>query len=273
MLRALADHLDRLPDTGSFSVWCGPLRGAPYLLRDEAVTHYAASTMKLPLLLAAYRLADRGELDLDAPVLLHDDFPSVYDGSVFRMSRPYDNDEEPWERMGDSVPLRWLGRRSLVRSSNLGANLVLEAVGLAEVEATLLALGAEDTRIRRGIEDYVAADAGVANLVSARDLAAVLRAIGTGVAASGPACAELIEVLAEVEYGDGFAAGLPPGTRIAAKSGWVDGIRHDAGIVYPADAEPFVLVMLASAPLEQPDLLELVAGAAAAAWQDLGRTP
>lgn len=272
MLRALADHLDRLPDAGSFSVWCGPLRGAPFLVRDEAVTHYAASTMKLPLLLAAYRLADRGGLDLDAPVLVHDDFPSVYDGSVFRMSRDYDNDEEPWDRMGDFVPLRWLGRRSMVRSSNLGANLVLEAVGLAEVAATLRALGAEDTRIRRGIEDYAAADAGVANLVTARDLAVVLQALGTGVAASAQACAELVDVLADVEFRNGFAAGLPPGTRIAAKSGWVDGIRHDAGIVYPADGEPFVLVMLASASLEQPELLELIAGAAAAAWQDLGRT-
>jgi len=259
------------PADGVFSVWCGPLDGPAYFTRDDAVPHYAASTMKLPLLIAAHRLADRGVLALDEAVPVHDEFRSAHDGSTFRMSREYDDDPSPWARLGERVPLQWLAERSIVRSSNLGANLLLEAVGLAEVAATLADLGARDTTITRGIEDVVAREAGMSNLVSARDLAALLQALGTGRAASPDACREMLDVLAAVETGEGIAGGLPPGTRTSRKSGWVDGVRHDAGLVTPPSRLPFVLVVLASAPVEDAVLVDWIAQVAAAAWTDLGR--
>ena len=39
-------------------------------------------------------------------------------------------------------------------------------------------------------------------------------------------------------------AGLPEGARIAHKTGQITGIHHDAGIVYPAAREPYILVIL-----------------------------
>ena len=45
----------------------------------------------------------------------------------------------------------------------------------------------------------------------------------------------------------GRAAGLPPGTRVAHKTGWIGGVvYHDAGIVYPppGGGSPYVLVVL-----------------------------
>ena len=38
--------------------------------------------------------------------------------------------------------------------------------------------------------------------------------------------------------------GLPPGTPVAHKTGWITGITHDAAIVMPKDDSPFVLVIL-----------------------------
>ena len=39
-------------------------------------------------------------------------------------------------------------------------------------------------------------------------------------------------------------AGLPPGTPVAHKTGWITGIHHDAAIVYPHGRSPYVLVVL-----------------------------
>ena len=39
-------------------------------------------------------------------------------------------------------------------------------------------------------------------------------------------------------------ARLPEGVRVAHKTGWVTRIHHDAAIVYPPDAPPYVLVVL-----------------------------
>lgn len=256
---------------GTVSVWLGTAGGRPDYERLAGVPHYAASTIKVALLVAAYRLADAGGLDLDEEIRVHDDFASVCAGR-FRMDRGYDNDEEPWERLGGPASLRWLCRRMIVRSSNLATDLVLERVGDAPVAAALAACGAIASALRRPICDEAAAAAGVSNVVSATDLAAVLGALATGRAATATACAEMLAVLDAQEYRDGIPAGVPAGTPIAGKSGWVEGVLHDAAYLRPADAPPYVLVVCTTG-LGEAEAQKLIRAVAAASWagrQSLG---
>ena len=115
---------------GHVSVWLGPVSapvaGPATYAREQHRRHYAASTMKLPLLVAAYRCHERGEIDLDAEVEVHAEFGSVLDGSPFELARDDDQDEATWDRVGSTAPLRWLARQSIVCSGNLATNLVLE---------------------------------------------------------------------------------------------------------------------------------------------------
>lgn len=268
MSDALRDLLSRPPGHGVFSVWFGPVVGDPWMEHDARAPHYAASTMKIAVLLAAHRAADSGELDLDAEVPVHHDFGSEVPGSTFRMAQDYDNDDQPWERLGGVASLRWLGRRAIVRSSNLATNLLLEAVGVARVQETLQALGLETSCVNRGIEDAAAREAGLDNLVTAADLAALLRALLAGTAASPGACREILDVLAAQELRDTIPAGLPPGTVVAHKSGWVDGIAHDAGVVEPDGTDPFVLVVCTTSDLSEDDGRVFIAEVAQAAWTD-----
>jgi beta-lactamase class A len=47
------------------------------------------------------------------------------------------------------------------------------------------------------------------------------------------------------EFNDRIPAGLPPGTRVAHKTGEITAVAHDAAIVYPAGRRsPYVLVVL-----------------------------
>ncbi|OON28626.1 serine hydrolase, partial [Micromonospora sp. Rc5] len=61
--------------------------------------------------------------------------------------------------------------------------------------------------------------------------------------ASPAGCAAMLDVLFAQEFREDLAAGLPDGVRIAHKNGWVRGVRHGAGVVHPADAPPYVLVV------------------------------
>lgn len=268
MCDALTKFLAGLPSEGTFSVWYGPAVGEPWFTRGDAAQHYAASTMKLALLVAAYRAADRGELDLDREVVIHDDFPSVADGTSFTMSRAYDNDEQPWALLGETASVRWLLSRAVVSSSNLATNLVLEYVGLPDVGATLAALGCHDSVVSRGIEDARAAEAGLTNLVTAADLARLLQALAGRTAASAPACDQMLATLRAQQVNDAIPAGLPAGTPVAHKSGWVEGVSHDAALVEPEGEEPWVLVVLTTSGLTEIEGTELIAAAAAAAWSD-----
>lgn len=265
---ALEEYVDGLTAGGTVSVWAGPLAGPPAFTHRADEQHYAASTMKLALVVAAFRRAEAGEIDLDATVTIHDDFASQVGGGRFQMDRDDDSDLEVWRRSGQQVALRWLCYRAIVRSSNLATNLVLEVVGLDAVAATLEAAGSTRSTVTRGIEDTAARDAALQNIVTAADLAGQLQALAAGTLCSPDGTREILDVLAAQQINDAIPAGLPPGTKVAHKSGWVEGISHDAGIIYPADGPPYVLVVCTTTSLPEQAGLDVIAGAAAASWAD-----
>ncbi len=269
---ALPTFVAGLPSTGSFSLWAGPLVGDAEFAYNSEAQHYAASTMKLALVIAAYTAAESGRLRLNQPVVIRNDFCSAAGSGRFEVDAAEDEDPEPWRRLGSTVALRWLCHRALVRSSNLATNLVFEAVDGQAIAAVLAKVGARRSRIERGIEDTEAREAGLDNVVTARDLALTLQSLATCGVAGRDACTEIMSVLRAQQFNDAIPRGLPSGLTVAHKSGWVDGICHDAAVIYPADAPPFVFVMCTTSELSAADALELIAAGARAAWSDHLRT-
>ncbi|GIG89860.1 serine hydrolase [Plantactinospora endophytica] len=232
---------------GTVSVYAGRLGRRPAYTRLADTPHYAASTMKVAVLAALHRTAEAGQVALDAPVPVVNEFDSARPGAArFSCAADYDNDEAVWARLGGTAPLRWLAERMIVRSSNLATNLVLGRVGLPAVAQVWADSGARHSRTGRGIEDFAARDAGLDNQVTAADLAGLLGGIARSRIASPAACAAMLDVLLAQERREDLAAGLPPGTRIAHKNGWVRGVRHGAGVVFPDDAPPYALVVCTS---------------------------
>ena len=243
---------------GTVSVWLGGLDGTPVLKRDADARHYAASTMKLPLLVAAYRMHARGDLDLETAVPVHNDLRSAHDGSPFSLAQEDDQDDETWAAVGTTLTLRELARRAAVRSGNLATDLLLEQVGTAEVARVLEDAGCSPaTVLPRGIGDTAARAAGLDNLVTAADLAAVMAAVP----------AEVKEVLAGQEHRNQIPAGLPEGSRVANKTGWVEGISHDVALVRPADRPPYVLVVCTTVDVPEDTAAALVADVSRLAWE------
>ncbi|MGN9775743.1 serine hydrolase [Micromonospora sp. H33] len=246
-------HLDRVP--GTVSVYVGRLDAAPTWTRHPQATHYAASTMKVAVLVALHRAAEAGRLDLDSPVPVRNEFDSALPGAIrFSCAQHYDNDDAVWARVGGTATLRWLAERMIVRSSNLATNLVVDHVGLPALADVWARAGARHSVTGRGIEDFAARDAGITNLVTAADLAALLGGLARGAARPGPlaapeSCVAMLDTLAAQEHREDLAAGLPEGTRIALKNGWVRGVRHGAGVVYPDDAPPYVIVVCTTTDL------------------------
>jgi len=227
------------------SVWLSGLDGVPLQAQNVNQQHDAASLVKLPVAIAAYRLADRGELDLDAEVEVHAGFASAVEGETFTVIEGEDTDPETWAAVGEPRPLRELVRRSLTHSGNLAADLVLERVGLAEVAAVLAdAHCSPMTEVVRGIDDAPAQAAGLRNLVTAHDVGRVLAALARGELASVAASAELEAVLCQQRYRDGIPAALPEDVTVANKTGWDPGVLHDAAVVRSDDRDPLVLCVL-----------------------------
>jgi beta-lactamase class A len=234
---------------------------------EPEAQHYSASIMKLPILVAAHRLAERGALDLTRPVLVHDDFASRNPGHRFVMDQSEDSDPDTWAAKGNEVGLDVLTRRMITVSGNLATNLVLDEVGPDEVAAVLVAAGCSArTAVVRGIEDYAAREVGLDNLVTADDLALLLVALAEGRLAGPAATAACEETLLAQEYRDGIPAGLPAGAVVGNKTGWVDGVNHDVALVRAPGLPAVGLAVLVSAPGTPEEREAGITRIAAAAW-------
>jgi beta-lactamase class A len=213
-----------------------------YLNADDSF--HAASTMKVPVMIELFRRIDEGTLSLDREVPLVNEFTSIVDGSPYSLNPSDDSDSSAYLRVGSRVTVRELIDRMITRSSNLATNALIQLVDARRANATAHALGARNIKVLRGVEDDKAFRAGLNNTTTARDLATLLEAIETGRAASRASCDSMRAILLGQEFNDEIPAGLPSGVKVAHKTGWITGVLHDAALVYPPNAKPYVLVVL-----------------------------
>jgi beta-lactamase class A len=223
-------------------------------------SYHAASTMKVPVMIALFRKIDAGELRLTDSIGLRNEFRSIVDSSVYSLGPGDDSDSALYARVGGRVEVGELIERMIIRSSNLATNAVIDlAGGGAHVTGIMRALGARDIQVRRGVEDGKAYRAGLNNTTTARDMSTILAALETGASASPASTRAMREILFRQEFNDGIPAGLPSGTRVAHKTGWITATAHDAAIVYPAQGTPYVLVVLTGGIPKHEDANRLTA--------------
>jgi beta-lactamase class A len=213
-----------------------------YLGADERF--HAASTMKVPVMIELFRQVDRHQLSLAQRLELRNEFKSIVDGSPYTLNASDDSDSLVYGWVGSSVNVHDLLEHMITRSSNLATNTLIGLVGAAQANATAHALGARDIQVLRGVEDGKAFAAGMNNLTTARDLATLMTSIETGAAASPASTDSMRAILLRQQFNDEIPAGLPPGTRVAHKTGQITGHLHDAAVVYPQRRGPYVLVVL-----------------------------
>ena len=196
------------------------------------------------LMIEVLRRAQDGAFSLDQGILLVNQFASIVDGSPYPLDQSEDGDTALYARIGERVPVRDLLRRMITRSSNLATNQLVALTGAENVTAMARSLGATRIQVLRGVEDQKAYDRGMNNTTTSADLAVLLAAIERGEVLSPQSSAEMRDILLAQEFRSKIPAGLPPGIRVAHKTGEITAVSHDAAVVYPEGRKPYVLVVL-----------------------------
>ena len=258
LAQRLAERIARAP-ARAVGLYYRSLTGPDSLLIGANLRFHAASTMKLPVMIQIFRDADAGLLALDDSLTVHTAFPSLAEGA-FIVGKEDDSDSTLYSFVGRNRSVRDLLERMITRSSNLATNILIERVGAARAQASARALGAWSIQVLRGVEDGAAYRAGLNNTTTARDLGVLLEAIATGRAASRAACDSMLAILGRQEFNEGIPVGVPPGTRVAHKTGWIgEVVYHDAAVVSPAAGGGYVLVVLTGGIKEDSVAHNLVA--------------
>ena len=227
---------------------------------------HAASTIKVAILLGVFGAFHRGALFPQSRVHVRNRFASAFDGQSFRVESDRDANSAVHESIGKTMRVAELAHHMIVTSSNLATNLLLDLVGVEAVQRTLDQFGIEGIDVRRGVEDERAFDHGINNRVTARGLSSLLRLIVEGRAFTPELSEGMLDILHAQEFRSGIPAQLPKGARVANKTGEISTIAHDAGVVYPPDRRPYVVVVLTEWDPEAGRRMSLIARASRAVY-------
>jgi len=206
---------------------------------------HAASTIKVPILLGVFAAIDRGELLPHSRVHVRNRFLSVVEDIPFRVESSRDSNAAVHNAIGKMMRVDELAYHMITTSSNLATNLLLGVIGPASVNETLRELHVDDgIELKRGVEDELAFEKGINNMVTANGLLRILVMLADGKAFSPALSRRMMDILHGQEFNQGIPARLPKGARVAHKTGEISTVAHDAGVVYLPKRKPYALVIL-----------------------------
>ena len=169
-----------------------------------------ASAIKLAIVYELYKQVAEGRLKLDETQILDRAKAVGGSGVLIHMGTP-------------TLSLRDYATLMVTLSDNTATNVLIDRVGMSDVTRRMQQLGLPGTRLRRHMMDAAAGRRGDENVSTPSELIALLKALQ-----SMPDAIALLKLPKE----NRLRRGLPAGVESADKSGELDGVRVDAGIVF-----------------------------------------
>ncbi len=194
-----------------------------------------ASSIKLAVLLELMRQDQEHILSLDEKhTIRHSELPPGDTDPILHM-------------LGDgtaAMTLRDVATFMVVLSDNGATNILIDRVGMANVNAEIVRLGLTETHLRRHMIDIEAARHGEENVSTPRELLTLLDKVKGGQALDAAHTKAYFDLIG-LPKDSLFNKALPPTVRIEDKPGALDAVRCDAGIVEVA-GHPFVMSVMTS---------------------------
>ena len=203
---------------GTFSVCVRNISNAFDFSLNEEARVGAASTIKVSILLEALRQARDGILCLDTKyVIRHDE---CCDGSGV-LTHLHD---------GVIVTLKDLLTLMIIVSDNTATNMLIDTVGIDNINSTLRGFGCIGTTLMRKMYDWEGIAQGRDNFVVAREMAELFVSIARGNALGGKWDELMLGIMRNQQFTHELGLLLPGGV-LANKTGQVEGVVNDCGIV------------------------------------------
>ena len=243
MRKEIIAELAKQP-AGTFAVAFEDLATGEQFLMNAHESFHAASTIKIAFLIETFKQAEEHKFSLSDSILIHNDFKSIVDGSIYHLDSTDDSETDLYKRIGQRETIYNLLFRMITQSSNFSTNLIVDLVGAKNANQTMRSIGAKDIQALRGVEDNKAFDLGMNNTVTAYDLMIIFDHIARGTVVSKPACDSMIAILLHQQLREKIPAKLPANVKVANKTGSIEKISHDAGIIFLPDGSKYVVVLL-----------------------------
>ena len=190
-----------------------------------------ASSIKIPVLLEVFRQAQAGTLKLDERVEVKRAMMAAGSGVLLHFSDG-----------GSALSLRDLAVLMIVLSDNTATNILIDRVGMQNVNDLLAKHGLRQTRLQRRMLDVDSQKAGRENLSTPLEMIWLLGLLHQGKVLDASHTAAAMEIL-KLPKSTPLRRGLPAGVESANKPGSISGVACDSGIVLLAGRPYAISVM------------------------------
>ena len=231
--------------------------GQKFLLHSDDVFPQASS-IKVAVLAELYRQAQAGKLKLtdlytvQATDLVPDS--TIMGGLTPGVTR---------------ITLRDLATMMIAVSDNSATNVLIDRVGMENVNALMDSLGLAHTRLRRKMMDLKAASEGRENISTPAEMMTLLEDLYRGKVLNKEMTADFF-VMLSTPKSSFIPRDLPEGLKIANKPGELEGVRNDSGVVF-VENRPYVICVMTTYLHRERDGEEAIAKISAAAYRMFDR--
>ncbi len=203
--------------------------GKPHFEKDSGLPVVSASMIKVPIMLYAFHRMEQGELSLATEI-------TVEEKQLLEDSRVF----EYGPRKATLYELVvWM----IVNSDNTATNVLITFLGMDRLNAWLEEAGLTRTRVERLMLDYRAIEEGRNNWISPWDFFTCMKWMQER-EADHKYAALALDIMKRNRDFDSLCRYLYEGPAVAHKTGGLDGIVHDAGIIYTTAGSYFLGIFL-----------------------------
>jgi beta-lactamase class A len=185
---------------------------------DEA--YPAASAIKIAILMTVYAEAAEGRISLDERVAVGDPLPGT--GVLGQVPSVAD------------LTVRDHATLMTIVSDNTSTNRLMERVGVDRIAERMRDWGCARTQLRRKMFDFEAANRGLDNVASPREMAGLLLRLVRGQLVDRATSDAVLAVLEQTQDDALIRRYLPVRTRVAHKTGSLEKVRNDAAVIWPS---------------------------------------
>ncbi|MCR2043487.1 serine hydrolase [Anaerosalibacter massiliensis] len=193
---------------------------------NENQLFIAASVIKIPVLVETLKQVENGNINKDHKVKVLKKYKVPSCGALTYM---HDDLE---------VTIEDLYTLMIIHSDNTATNMLVDMLGMENINNTLKDLGCNNSKINRLLFDAKAQNEGIENYITPYEIGYLLEKIYDGEIISKSISKEIERILKLQRLNHKMPYLLPQNIEIGHKTGEDCGITHDVGIVY--SKKPFI---------------------------------
>ncbi|MEW6493627.1 MAG: serine hydrolase [Cyanobacteriota bacterium] len=213
-----------------------------YIEVNSQSTFAAASTIKVPILVALFKDVDEGKVRLDETLTLQSEMIATGSGDL------------QYKKLGTKYTVLELATKMIVISDNTATNMLISRLGGMDVlNQRFRSWGLTATALNNPLPDLEGT-----NVTSPQELANLISVVNQGRLVSLASRDRMLNIMQNNQIDSLLPKGLGQGAVIAHKTGNIGSMLADVGLVNMPTGKRYIISVMVKRPFNDPSAQELI---------------